>query len=134
MKLADTIQMLRRRINDTSEEPAFSDADLKGYILDALAKLQVRVPDFDITIENDEFNRDITPAEASLVALQAHVLITEAVKSSADRDNFTIRKGRLEIDTSGQSADHARTLEHLTKELDDMIYDMYFRVTGVRVE
>lgn len=134
MKLMDTVQALRRRLNDTSQEPTFSDDVLKGYIADALAKLAARVPRFDITIENGDYNREITPTESALIALQAHVLVTEALKSSADRDNLTIRKGRLQIDTSQQSADHSYTIDHLTEELNRMIYDMYFRVRGVRVE
>ena len=123
-QMLDTIAKLRRRIHDTdSFPPTYSDELLYGYIGDAVDELELglykkgrRVDDGDFVTLGGSSIR-VPSTDQSLYALQAAILFTKAIKSRSDRDNFSLRKPNLSVDTSGQSQDHAETLMSLEQEL-----------------
>jgi len=137
MTITGVLNKLRRRLGDTdSNNYVFTDSELKGYIGDSIPRVKNYLSS---SLEYDEKNqtlsREVSSEEADLLALQAHILVTIRIKSSADRDNFSIRKGRLRIDNTKQSSDHAETLSRLEKEKRELIWEMCCsNLQGVRVE
>lgn len=66
-------------------------------------------------------------------AIQAAILVVTAIKIKADRDNFSLRKPTLSVDTSRQSQDHAVTLQILKDDLNVRIVSiMTSNLTGYR--
>jgi hypothetical protein len=140
-QMLDTIDKLRRRIHDTdSTPPTYSDENLYGYIQDAVDEMESGLYKRGRTTMNGDFTNTgghpvkVPSIDQSLYALQAAILFTKGIKSRSDRDNFSLKKPNLSVDTSGQSADHAQTLESLERELRARIIAMAdfsgFHVTG----
>lgn len=126
------IGQLRRRINDTNEtSPTFSDEQLYGYISDAVDHLELTSFKKGRAVEDGDFvsGTSLLPVtvprpEQFLYVLQAAILVTMGIKSKADRDNFSLRKPNLSVDTSRQSSDHAETIRSLQDELNTRLFNM----------
>lgn len=130
-QMLNTIEKLRRRIHDTdSSPPAYSDELLYGYIGDAVDELELGLYKKGRRVNNGDFTNvggvsiSVPSVDQSIYALQAAILFTKGVKSRSDRDNFSLRKPNLSVDTSGQSKDHAETLRSLEQELRAKIISM----------
>lgn len=126
IQMQDAIKKLRRRVNDfSSDSPIFSDVEMYEFISDAVDELEIeylkkgrRVYNGDfVYIKDTSKTVKVTPAETNIYALQAAIFLTLSIKSQADRDNFSLRKPNLSVDTSHQSKDHLDTLNLLKKEL-----------------
>lgn len=133
------LTFLRRRLKDyISTDYAWTDDDLKDYIEDGLSEVEKYIGSITIieTLVSGkvvrEFSTPLTSVQKNLLLLQTIILIIEATKSSADRDNFSITKGRLRIDNTGQSSDHMDTLRYLNNKLINYIYNNFHE--GARIE
>lgn len=115
MLMSDLVAKLKRRLRDTENE--FSN--LEEYIEDAIDELYYLFDD--LSVQNAELTREVTSNEATVIVIQAQILIETGLKSSGDRSNFKIRKENITIDNTQQSKDHATTLELLYQELDKAI-------------
>lgn len=131
--------LLRKRLKDyISTDYAWTDDDLKDYIEDGLSEVEKYIGSITIveTLVNGqvvrEFSTPLTSVQKNLLLLQTIILIIESTKSSADRDNFSITKGRLRIDNTRQSSDHMDTLRYLNNKLVNYIYNNFHE--GARIE
>jgi len=124
-QMQKAINKLRRRINDTDQSsPVYQDEELYDLIADAVDELELHMYQKGRTVADGDFVRQgsglpvtVTPAEMSLYVLQAALIFAMGTKAKADRDNFSLRKPNLSVDTSGQSADHAETIRILQDEI-----------------
>lgn len=137
-----TIGVLRRRINDLDidDAPLFEDETLYQYIADAVDELELFMFKKNRYVDGGDF-RDaltdqvvhVTQPERMVYAIQAAILVVTAIKIKADRDNFSLRKPTLSVDTSRQSQDHAVTLQILKDDLNVRIVSiMTSNLTGYR--
>lgn len=137
-----TIGVLRRRINDLDidDAPLFEDETLYQYIADAVDELELFMFKNNRYVDGGDF-RDtltdqvvhVTQPERMVYAIQAAILVVTAIKIKADRDNFSLRKPTLSVDTSRQSQDHAVTLQILKDDLNVRIVSiMTSNLTGYR--
>lgn len=133
------LMLLRKRLKDYIQtDYAWTDDDLKDYIEDGLSEVEKYIGSITIieTLVNDkvvrEFSVPLTATQKNLLILQTIILIIESTKVSADRDNFSITKGRLRIDNTGQSSDHDKTLKYLNTKLTNYIYNNFHE--GARIE
>ncbi|MGE4358087.1 MAG: hypothetical protein AB7E08_06030 [Candidatus Omnitrophota bacterium] len=133
------LTLLRKRLKDyISTDYAWTDDDLKDYIEDGLSEVEKYIGSITIveTLVNNqvvrEFSVPLTTIQKNLLMLQTLILIIESTKVSADRDNFSITKGRLRIDNTGQSSDHMDTLGYLNTKLINYIYNNFHE--GARIE
>ena len=137
-----TIGVLRRRINDLDidDAPLFEDETLYQYIADAVDELELFMFKKNRYVDGGDF-RDtltdqvvhVTQPERMVYAIQAAILVVTAIKIKADRDNFSLRKPTLSVDTSRQSQDHAVTLQILKDDLNVRIVSiMASNLTGYR--
>jgi hypothetical protein len=111
----ECLTMLRRRIGDTDEPFTFADDLLIGYIEDAVSQVEL---DYKrgIKVSFGTFDEDIELSDVTLFVIKAHYLVKLRTKDKADRDNFRMVKGRLTLDNTNQSGDHAQTLEIIDRE------------------
>lgn len=129
MMINDTIQSVRRFIGDTdSTNYIYQPEDLRGYIEDAIDELG-----FNIIIENDDYKEEISKDISIIIAIKTSILIKNAEKNKADRDNFLLRKGKLTIDNTNQPNNHLESIEILEKKLKQKIF-YYNSKKGVRLE
>lgn len=126
--LGDLIEGLKSQIGDF--EADFTDDRLILYIKRALNDLSRYVGN--VQIVSNELSRPLSSYEYELVLVKAAILLAEALKMSADRDNFVITKNKLRIDNTKQASDHSKTLEYLNTKLNSLL--MYGYLRGVRVE
>lgn len=135
------INRLRRRIHDMDQENLrFTDDDLYGYISDAVDELEMGRYAKGVAVDEGDFVRRadgrpvvITIDDMVIYTIKAQILLKLSLKDIADRDNFSLRKNNLSVDTTKQSSDHKETLEILEKHLDQYIYRSR-KIVGVRVE
>lgn len=129
MVMNDLVSRLQRRLNDTENE--FTNLD--GYIEDAIGELSYLFLDLEVT--NGELSREVTNSEATIITIQAHILVETGLKSSSNRNNFRIKKENISIDNTQQSRDHGSTLNLLHEELDRAIHrHIVGDIEGIRVE
>jgi hypothetical protein len=134
--MQECIDTLRRRIGDTEETYTYTDELLIGYIGDAVNEVEL---DYNrgIIVEFGTFADDITPQDVVLFCAKAHFLMTLRTKDLADRNNFRMVKGRLTLDNTNQSKDHAETLAILSKEYMKILFRVKSgggSIKGMRVE
>jgi hypothetical protein len=142
----DVLKVFRRRIGDTDTPFTYEDDLLYGYISDAVNQVEIdynRGISVNITTEGDittatfDSPIDLQGGDAQLFAIKAHYIITLRTKDRSDRDNFRMVKGRLTLDNTNQSKDHAETLRLLDIEYKNTLYKARtggFSIKGVRVE
>lgn len=139
--VAKAIERLRFRIRDTNDSAyTFSSEELYEYLSQAVDELEIREYKKGIYLEDGEFRRrasgspaKVDHADITIYTLKAHILIKMSLKDQADRDNFALRKNNLSVDTTGQSKNHAESIEYLEKQLKRLIFSSS-RIYGVRVE
>ncbi|MHA1754692.1 MAG: hypothetical protein ACTSYR_04160 [Candidatus Odinarchaeia archaeon] len=134
-QLSDVIVTLRKRLKDyTPSEYNWENDDLTDYIGDSLGDIERYIGTVYIVEVNDEkeFSRPLETKERNLLLLQTIITITESLKLSADRDNFSIAKGKLRIDNTKQSSDHGKTLDYLNRKLIKLLNENF--IEGARVE
>ncbi len=136
-----TIDVLRRRINDTDDNAfLYEDIDLYYYISDAVSELEVSLFQKGVYVDKGDFRSMLSDEvvfvpqpDRVIYAIQAAILVITAIKIKADRDNFALRKPTLSVDTSRQSQDHAETLNILKDDLMARIVSTAtFSLTGFR--
>ena len=138
-QMLSTIGKVRRRINDIDPSVyLYTDEELYGYVGDAVDHLEMNYFKRGRTVDGGDFvlvssNHMVLvpPAEQNVYAIQATILITTSIKSKADRDNFSLRKPNLSVDTSRQSSDHAETLSKLEGELHSHLFTLS-SISGAR--
>lgn len=136
-QMLNTIAKVRRRIDDTSTPPLYSDLDIYGYISDAVDELESTNYHKGIYVEDGDFSSPISNTDQSIYALRAAIIVLQGIKSRTDRDNFALRKQNLTVDTSGQSSDLAVTIKLLSDELEKSISNSIFLASfkaGFRIE
>lgn len=140
-EVKDTINRLRRSINDLEEERDFTDQILYEYLQDAVDELEMGDYKKGRYINTGEFYNSkniiewVPNTERMLYSVKAHILMKTGIKDKADRDNFLLRKNKLTIDTSSQSDDHEKTISILNERLNKMLYQLkHSPISGVRVE
>ncbi|MNT28031.1 hypothetical protein D3C72_1636880 [compost metagenome] len=135
-EMQECVQILRRRVGDTETPYVFEDDLLIGYITDAV--LHVELDHYrGISVMNNEFETAVDAIDAVLICIKAHYLLKLRTKDKADRDNFLMRKGRLTLDNTGQSGDHAETLKLINSEYQAMLVKVKnggSSMKGVRME
>lgn len=134
--MQECIDTLRRRIGDTETPFTYTDDLLTGYISDAVNEVEL---DYErgLFVDFGTFINDISNQDVVLFCIKAHYLMTLRAKDLSDRNNFRMVKGRLTLDNTNQSKDHADTLEHLTNEYKKVLYRAKSggnSIKGVRVE
>lgn len=134
--MPDCLNTLRRRIGDTDTPYTYADSLLIGYISDAVNEVEL---DYKrgIFVDNNIFDNDITSQDVVLFCIKAHYLLTLRNKELSDRNNFRMVKGRLTLDNTNQSKDHAETLEVIADEYRRVLYRIKNggkSIQGVRVE
>lgn len=135
------ISRFRLRIQDVEDENArFTNSDLYEYISFAVDELEMDEYRKGIYVDEGDFlNKSngkpapVTTDDIIIYVLKAQILLKIALKDIADRDNFSLSKNNLRVDTSQQSSDHKDSLEILEKQLKQYLYRRK-RITGVRVE
>lgn len=144
----DILSIVRRRIGDTDAPYTYADDLLMGYISDAIDQVEIEYSrNISVSIETDEQTGDtlteiVSPvdlvrADFQLYATKAHYLIVLRTKGQADRDNFRMVKGRLTLDNTNQSDDHAETLRIIDAEYKRALYRVKngnSSLKGVRME
>jgi hypothetical protein len=132
--LADVIQNIRIRIGDyDASNQRYNDDFIKRIISMALSSTPLNNLITNLFINGDDFNRVITPAEENLIAIKSHLQYLYSLKTTTDRDNISITKGRLRIDNTQQSRDIANSITMVEEEFNKALY-YSFGVSGVRVE
>lgn len=135
------ISRLRRRVHDLDEENLrFSDKVLYEYISDAVDELEIHDYKKGVYVANGDFlsKKDnspviVSPEDIAIYTLKSHILLKTGIKDVADRDNFSLRKNNLSVDTTKQSTDHAVTLKELEAQLRQMLYRKNV-IRGYRIE
>lgn len=142
-QMTAVIGRLRRKISDTDTlDFTYQDEDLYNYISDAVEELEAGAYSKSYEVSNGDFiltSDGITPAELTskdinVYLIQAHIIITQALKSQADRENFALRKNGLTVDTTMQSANHDNTLKELKQDLSRAIVRATSGIIGTRIE
>lgn len=134
--MQDCLDALRRRIGDTDTPYTYADSLLTGYISDAVNEVEL---DYErgISVQYGTFPKDISTSDVVLFCVKAHYLMTLRNKDLSDRNNFRMVKGRLTLDNTNQSKDHADMLAHLTAEYTRVLFRAKSggnSIKGVRVE
>lgn len=136
-QMKSTISKLRRRANDTVQPYTFSDELLYGFIADAVDALELESLRMGRAVKDGDFIDartgrpvEVSSSEQAVYVLKAFILLTTAIKSGSDRDNFNLRKPNLAVDTSKQSSDHAETIRLLNQELDKLLFNLIFNGSG----
>jgi vacuolar-type H+-ATPase subunit E/Vma4 len=136
MLIADTLQSLRRRIGDiNSSAYVYDDPTLQGFIADAINELSIGgITLVYVNSIVQDYASDISPELSTIVTIKSQILVIYGEKASSDRDNLSLKKGKMTIDNRGQSKDHAQTLQLLETEL-QLRFNRYLAdtLTGVRL-
>ncbi|WP_336784159.1 hypothetical protein [Paenibacillus illinoisensis] len=148
MTANEILAIVRRRIGDTETPYTYADDLLLGYIGDAIDQVELEyqrevalniIVDSITNVVSGEIIAplELTRLDAQLFATKAHYLITLRTKGQADRDNFRMVKGRLTLDNTNQSDDHAETLRLIDLEYRRALYRVKNgngSIKGVRME
>lgn len=134
--ISDVIKAVRIRIGDYDlNEQRYGDDFIIELIGMAISSppLSSVLSDLFIDPNSLEFNRNVNNTEKNLIAIKSHLHYLYSLKTSTDRDNISITKGRLRIDNTQQSRDVENSIKLVDEEFKKAFY-YAFGVKGVRVE